>query len=303
MSVGPAWFDERIATGKPIILDGGTGTGLETRGVPMVPKGWSVMAQLEYPEILHRLHTDYIESGAEVIITNTFGAGRHLLEPGGLGSSVEDAHRLATEIALRARADAGKPVVVAGSISHYMADGTDQYWLDHLSDTYQEQVSLLVESGVDVIVLEMMEHPVLAIPAIDAAKAGGLPVWLGVSSRQTTEGLMTSYGGEDIDMRSSFQTMIERTVDAVFVMHTAVPDVTPTIELVNQYWDGPLGVYPESGYYREPNWQFVDIIGPSDLAAHAQEWVELGARMVGGCCGLDTEHLDALKNSLTASVD
>lgn len=298
MAVGPGWLDQKISSGSVVTIDGGTGSGLESRGVPMVNKGWSVMAQLEYPDILRRLHLDYIEAGAEVIITSTFGAGRHLLEPGGLGDRVEEAHRQAVAIAKEASDNADHPVAIAGSISSYMADSTDEGWLDRLSQTYQEQVTLLVDAGVDLIALEMMEHPRLATPAVEAAVASGVPVWLGISSRMTPDGLMTSYNPETVTMRETLQALITQPVDAVMVMHTLVPDVQPTLDLVAEYWDGPTGVYPESGYYVEPHWQFVDIIEPQDLVNAARGWVDHGAQLIGGCCGLDSEHIAALNSGL-----
>jgi S-methylmethionine-dependent homocysteine/selenocysteine methylase len=302
MTVGPGWLDRKISTGSVVIIDGGTGSGLEARGVPMVDKGWSVMAQLKYPDILRQLHNDYINAGAEVIITNTFGAGRHLLEPGGLGDHVEAAHRKAVAIAQQARDNAPHPVAIAGSISSYMADAADDAWLARLSDTYEEQVSLLVDAGVDLIALEMMEHPRLSVPAVRAAVASGLPVWLGISSDMTADGLMTSFGPERVTMRETLEAMISEDVDAVMVMHTSISDVQPTLDLVREYWKGPTGVYPESGYYIEPHWQFVDIIEPEALVAAASGWVEDGAQLIGGCCGLDSQHIAALKSDLPDSV-
>jgi len=302
MAVGLGWLDQKIRSGSVVTIDGGTGSGLESRGVPMVDKGWSVMAQLEYPDILRRLHDDYIDAGAEVIITNTFGAGRHLLEPGGLGDRVEEAHRKAVAIAQQARDGAPHPVAIAGSISTYMADAADEVWLARLSETYEEQVSILVDAGVDLIALEMMEHPRLAVPAVQAAVASGLPVWLGISSDMTPDGLMTSFGPERVTMRETLEAMISEDVDAVMVMHTSINDVQPTLNLVSEYWDGPTGVYPESGYYIEPHWQFVDIIEPPALVEAAAGWVEYGAQFIGGCCGLDRQHIAALKSELPSSV-
>jgi S-methylmethionine-dependent homocysteine/selenocysteine methylase len=303
MAVGPGWLDQKISSGSVVTIDGGTGSGLESRGVPMVSKGWSVMAQLEYPDILRQLHRDYIGAGAEVIITNTFGAGRHLLEPGGLGNRVKDAHRKAVAIAQQARDEADHPVAIAGSISSYMADSTDDIWLARLSDTYEEQVALLVDAGVDLIALEMMEHPRLAAPAVEAAVASDVPVWLGISSQTTPEGLMTSFGPESVTMSETLETLITQPVDAVMVMHTLVPDVQPTLDLVAEYWDGPTGVYPESGYFVEPHWQFVDIIGTEDLVDAARGWVDHGAQLIGGCCGLDSEHISALHSGLPDSLN
>ena len=114
MSLGADWLNNRIGASEVVVIDGATGNELEARGVPMVEKSWAVMAQLQYPDILRQLHVDYINAGAAAIIANTFAAGRHLLELGGLGNRVADAHRLAVEITLQARDEAGQPVVVPG---------------------------------------------------------------------------------------------------------------------------------------------------------------------------------------------
>jgi homocysteine S-methyltransferase len=91
-------------------------------------------------------------------------------------------------------------------------------------------------------------------------------------------------------------------VGLVFVMHTQVPDVAETLALVREYWDGPVGAYPESGYFIEPHWQFVDIIQPKDLVEAAQEWVAQGAQVLGGCCGLGVSHIEALKTGFAPAA-
>jgi len=83
-------------------------------------------------------------------------------------------------------------------------------------------------------------------------------------------------------------------VGMVAVMHTAVPDVEPALDIVKQTWSGPLGVYPESGYFVEPHWQFVDIIDPMALCDAAETWVDGKVQILGGCCGLGVEHIRAL---------
>jgi methionine synthase I (cobalamin-dependent) len=82
------------------------------------------------------------------------------------------------------------------------------------------------------------------------------------------------------------------------IMHTPIADVDEALSIVKQYWDGAIGIYPESGYFTMPNWQFVDVIEPDDLAELAQTWIGKGVRMVGGCCGLGPEHIAALRQAL-----
>jgi methionine synthase I (cobalamin-dependent) len=81
-------------------------------------------------------------------------------------------------------------------------------------------------------------------------------------------------------------------------MHTPVPDVDEAMEIVKRYWQGPIGIYPESGYFTMPNWQFVDVIEADELVKAAQLWLDHGVRMVGGCCGLGPEHIAALRLAL-----
>ena len=64
-------------------------------------------------------------------------------------------------------------------------------------------------------------------------------------------------------------------------------------------WSGPLGVYPESGYFKMPNWQFVDIIEPDELVTRARVWADNGEQILGGCCGLGVPHIEALKSAFT----
>ena len=82
--------------------------------------------------------------------------------------------------------------------------------------------------------------------------------------------------------------------DIVNVMHCDIGVTPEALEMVKARWKGPLGVYPESGYFAMPNWNFVDVISPADLVREAKTWVESDVRMIGGCCGLGPDHIRAL---------
>jgi homocysteine S-methyltransferase len=82
------------------------------------------------------------------------------------------------------------------------------------------------------------------------------------------------------------------------IMHTPVTDIDEALNIVKRYWNGAVGIYPESGYFTMPNWQFIDVIEPDDLVKLAQAWIDDGVRMVGGCCGLGPEHIAALHQAL-----
>ena len=111
---------KRLDTGHVVILDGGTGTELQRRGVPMDPAAWCGPATLGNDKLLSEIHGDYIKVGAEVITANTYASSRLMLKPAGYVDRVEEINRRAVEAALRARAltPASHTVVVAGSLSH-----------------------------------------------------------------------------------------------------------------------------------------------------------------------------------------
>src|ERR1700753_1412646 len=115
MGVAEAVF-ERIADGELVIVDGGTGTQLQAEGVPMDDVVWSARANLDQPDVVQRVHEEYITAGAYVIIATTYASSRAALEPAGLGSRVAEANRSAVRAALRAReAAATAPVAGGGS--------------------------------------------------------------------------------------------------------------------------------------------------------------------------------------------
>ena len=112
-----AW-QETLDGGDILLIDGGMGTELERRGVPMDEVAWSGAAVLAHPDTVRETHEDYILAGAKVIITNTFGSSRQMLEPAGYGNEVEAVHRGAVELARQARDNVGEQAVaVGGSIS------------------------------------------------------------------------------------------------------------------------------------------------------------------------------------------
>ncbi len=301
-AAGPLWLDERIRRGDVILIDGATGTELERRGVPMHGQVWCAEATLTHPQVLRAVHEDYIRAGAEVIIANTFASARHTLEPAGLGESVAAANRDAMEIARNARdAAADGPVCIAGSISDFTARELDPAWLEpeRLEQTFTEQAELLAEAGAELIALEMMQKPEIALPAVKAALATGLPVWIGVSCRlQRESGRMTLYNYPDRDLSELLETVSDLGAGAFTVMHSKVDDTEAGLRAVREHWSGPMGAYPNAGHFEMPNWQFVDITPPDVLLERALEWVDLGAQLIGGCCGLGVEHVAALKIGL-----
>ncbi len=302
---GPAWLDERIAGGEVVLIDGATGTELEARGVPMHATAWSGTAVLDYGEVLREVHEDFIRAGAEVIITNTFAAARHVLEPAGHGDRVAVVNRKAVEIAQAARDRAANgPVAIAGSMSNSFLRTAGSDWLrpETLAATFREQAEVLAEAGVDLIALEMMRSPELARPAIEAAVTTGLPVWVGASCRRSGDGGLVTFDEPARDFAAELSRLTGLGAGLIAVMHSEVADTGPGLDAVRAHWSGPLGAYPNSGHFVMPNWQFVDIISPDNLVAEAKRWVAQGVQVIGGCCGIGPDHIRRLKDELPARL-
>jgi S-methylmethionine-dependent homocysteine/selenocysteine methylase len=292
----------RLDQDKVIILDGATGTELQRRGVPMHGFAWSAVALDTHPEMVRAVHEDYIRSGADVIITNSFSTARHVLKPAGLGDHVRALNQRAVRLAREARenAAADRPVAIAGSISSFRAGVTSA---EQLEASYREQAELLAEAGVDLIALEMMYSAEHLAPAIRATLRTGLPIWIGFSCQVTGNGTVQLLDGSLLanGLRQSLTLLgpLSPGRAAVTVMHTLTEDIASALEIVRQHWSGPTGVYAHSGEWIDPNWQFIDMISPEDYLTAAQRWIELGTQIIGGCCGIGPEHIRLLKERLS----
>jgi S-methylmethionine-dependent homocysteine/selenocysteine methylase len=292
----------RLDRGEVIILDGATGTELQRRGVPMHGFAWSAAALDTHPEMVRAVHEDYIRAGADVIIANTYSTAPHVLEPAGLGDRVRALNQSAVDLAKAARehAAAGRPVAVAGSISSFRVRVTPA---DQLEGSYREQAQVLAEAGVDLIVLEMMGSPEQAAPAIRAAVATGLPIWLGVSCLLGDDGVVRFFDGGPFSTGLTEDLALLADVlagdVAVLVMHTLPEHTAPALEIVRQQWSGPTGAYAHSGTWVDPEWRFDHQISPEDYLGAAQQWVDMGVRIVGGCCAIGPEYIRLLTERLS----
>ena len=298
-----SWITQRLSgDGLPIIIDGGMGTELEKSGVPMDGNVWSARAMLSHPEMVRGVHERYIQAGAEAIITNTFSCARHMLEPGGLGREVRNINLKAVELACEARNTAAKsPVALVGSICEWAHDEHPTWNSPEVvGRAAAEQAEILAEAGVDILAVEMCERVELSDAVTEAVMSIGLPVWLGVSARRhRDQNHLSAFGYPERDFEELVRAISKFSVDLINVMHTPVSDVPGAIEVVRNYWKGPVGVYPESGEFMMPNWDFVDVIEPSVLAENAVTWAEDGIRLIGGCCGLGPAHIRACRDALT----
>jgi homocysteine S-methyltransferase len=299
-----AELKQHLDAGGIVVLDGGTGTELQKRGADMDPAAWCGPATLANEKLLVEIHGDYIRAGADVITANTYASSRLMLAPAGYGDRVGEINGRAVEAALAAReaAPAGRNVLVAGSLSHMVpvAGGTnkvDRAMLPsdgEIRDAFGELAGIHKAAGVDLIMLEMMYNPGRTKMALEAALATGLPVWFGLSARRAADGRVLAYEqSRDMAVDDIARLIPASGVDVAGCMHTGSEITGEALEAVRRHFTGPLMAYPDSGYFEMPDWRFVDIITPARLEEFYRDWIATGVRVIGGCCGLTVEHIEA----------
>jgi homocysteine S-methyltransferase len=287
------------------LLDGGTGTELQKRGIAMSTQAWCGPAALENSAALEQVHRDYIAAGADIVTANTYASSRHLLALDGFGDAFEQINRTAVAAARQARDASGRQdILVAGSLSHRGAiapgtarpDGSSGLTLDAMYDDFTELALLLRDEGCDLILLEMMYDPVRMPAAFAAAAQSGLPVWAGFSARRGRHGEVLGFDpGHDVGLEQVVSILQDWEVQAAGLMHTPSDLISEGLQIVRAVFDGPLLAYPDSGYFKSPNWAFENVIRPEELRRFAEDWIAQGVQVLGGCCGLGPEHIAALQ--------
>ena len=295
----------RLAAGETILMDGGMGSEFETRGLAS-PTTWSGGPMLTHPELVREIHQEYIEAGAEIIITNTFATGRDLLEEGGLKHKVAEANKLGIEAAVQARRNTGTEdsVVIAASVSTMApkehAEVPVPY--ERALETYREQLRELAKGGADVVVGEMLVRISDTLAVIESAAELGLPVWVGLSVVRDGDGLYLGIQGRhgNETLQDAMDAIRDKDIAAVFIMHTPVDDTGPGLEIVKKNWSGTFGAYAHFPGH-EGSTPEVNALDPQQYLEFAKGWSEQGARIIGGCCGTRPDHIRALREWLSGS--
>ena len=285
---------DRICRGERILLDGATGTECERRGVPQVVNTWNSGAALSHPEIVRAIHEEYIECGAEIIITNTFSSSRHCLRSAGIEDRFEAVTNAAVRLANEARSASGQSgLLVAGGITHWIWT-KDIPSIKELETNTRDQAVLMASGGCDLIMLEMLSHIDRLLACVDGAKSSGLPVWAGVSAKPIN-GRMCLLGGEPLE--DALTALKGKDVPLVSIMHTEVDHIDACLDILKTHWQGAVGIYAHVCQFSEDNGTaiFDNMISPSDYAQVSKRWMDQGVQLIGGCCGVRKEHICKLR--------
>ncbi|HJP88723.1 MAG TPA: homocysteine S-methyltransferase family protein [Candidatus Limnocylindrales bacterium] len=290
-------WNDLITAGGPIVADGAMGTMLMANGLEFgdPPELWN----LEHPEIIRRVQRAYLSSGAQVLLTNTFGGSRLRLELHGRADRVEQLNRTAAVLA-RVEVDAADhPAIVAGDIGpsgQIMQAIGGTLTPEEARDVFAQQASALAGAGADVIWIETMSDLSEIVSAIRGAQdaAPKLPIiatmsfdtrghtMMGVSPERAAEALLdagaAAVGGNCGNGPEELVPVIEK-------MRAAFPDAILVAK-------GNVGVPQLVGMAVEyPT-------TPDTMADFARKFRDAGANVVGACCGSTPPHLQAMAEAL-----
>jgi len=314
----PNSFLQRLAIGRPLLLDGATGTELQRRGVNTGLPLWSARALIEAPSVLQAVHTDYINAGTDIITTNTFRTQRRTLERAGIGSRARELTQLAVQIARDAARSVDRKIFVAGSMSPLedcyapeLVPPDGALWIEHA-----EIARDLAQAGCDVLLVETMNTVREAVIAARCAKATGLPVCVsfvvGPNGQPPDKVNLArvEFGDRHAPLEPAQGLLLlsgESLDDAV----TALRSINPAVILINcvplavidrafaelrAAHSGPIGLYANVGHADDQvGWTLTDDVLPGAYGRHAQQWMQQGAAIIGGCCGTTPDHIAVLK--------
>ncbi|MEK6571314.1 MAG: bifunctional homocysteine S-methyltransferase/methylenetetrahydrofolate reductase [Bacteroidota bacterium] len=281
-------FRERLKEG-PIVCDGAMGTVLDLYDYPERPHE---IQNLKNPNIVERIHREYIEAGAEIIETHTFSANRFRLKEFHLEDKLREINVRGVEIARRA---AGDSVYVAGAVGPIgkLLEPIGKVKRADVRQAFKEQISALLEAGVDLLILETFVDLRELDEAIAAAKAlTDLPIVAQKAFPEDGAILASNFPLEVVDH------IIQQGVDVVGANCTVGPQRMFSI-IRSMYKDGVvLSAQPAAGIPTLLDGRSIYHTSPEYLATYAKQLVEAGVTLIGACCGSTPAHLKAIAQAV-----
>jgi S-methylmethionine-dependent homocysteine/selenocysteine methylase len=303
-------INEKLSSGRLILLDGGIGTEVMRRGVR-----WRQHGIEDAPDVIRDIHVDYLEAGVDVLTTHTFNLTKRnfinffrdaehmaLIGPAGLPTKAKELCHTAVSLAKEALTQTGKAetVPLAGSIApvmHLFRPDLSPSQDDCLTH-HSECVEILSDCGVDFIFFESMNNTREAQAALQAAAEFDLPVWM--SFVPGMDGNLLN--GEPLLDAAN----LARSQGAKAVLVSAASLSMITKSLPNIINGSPCGAKAIVGRYSPPSWKpdfypnFVDTdkVSPEKYAQEVNSWLDQGAQIVGGSSGTTPKHIRALRGMI-----
>ena len=288
----PGNFTERIKT-APILCDGATGTLLYAKGI-FINRCYDEL-NVSQPDLIRGLHHEYLQSGAEVIETNTFGANSFRLERHGLADKVKDINvagaRLAKEAAKSFDA------WVAGSVGPLgiRIEPLGKTSFQEARDAFRQQIAALIDGGVDLLILETFGYLEELHQAYQAARE--LDPSIPVIAQVTVDEDATCLDGSTPEV---FGPRIQEWGADVVGCNCSVGPVAmlEAMERLRAATTAPISAQPNAGIPRSVEGRNIYLCSPEYMASYARKFVTAGVKLVGGCCGTTPDHIREMKSAL-----
>jgi 5-methyltetrahydrofolate--homocysteine methyltransferase len=278
---------DQIKNGKVLVSDGAWGTFLQQKGLKVgeCPEEWNIT----HPDEVFDIAKSYIEAGADMIETNSFGSTKFKLEKYGLGDKVFELNKAAAEISRKAAGDK----FVLGSVGPtgkilMMGDVTE----DELYEAFKDQVKGLEAGGVDAIMIETMTDLDEARLAIQAAKKNtGCEVFCTMTFDKTVNGEFRSMMG--ISPADMVNTLINAGADLIGAnCGNGIADMIGIVEEIRKAnSEIPVLVHANAGMPHYHDGQTIFPETPDEMAVLVPKIIAAGANIIGGCCGTTPGHI------------
>ncbi len=281
----------KLAQGEIIIGDGAFGTMLQAAGLPAgaMPEAWNV----DNPDAVRAVHAQYIAAGADYITTNTFGGSAPRLQDGGLGGRVAEINRLGASLAVEVAAGRAW---VAGSIgpTGQLMEPYGPLSAARAAEIFAEQVQALAEGGVDLFVIETHHDADEACAAVRMARQyTDLPIFCTFAFNKRGRTMM---GLRPADAARRVEEAGGTVVGAN--CGDGPEAVAAALAAFDEASSLPLLAKANAGIPQVSGEATVWDVTPEQMAEHARHFVELGATVIGGCCGTGPAHIAAIAAAL-----
>jgi homocysteine S-methyltransferase len=287
-----SWLEERR---QPLLGDGAMGTLLNARGVGF-DQCFDAL-NLTNPALVGEIHRAYIEAGAQIIQTNTFGANRYKLAAHGLEAKVAEINRAGVELARRVALASFKEVLIAGDVGplgvRLAPFGRVQP--EQARQVFAEQISALAQAGADLLIIETFSDLQEILEAIAAARqVCDLPI---VASMTFTRDDLTLLGDSPTKVA---QTLARAGVELIGINCSGGPaQIWRILRQMRQAApQARFSVMPNAGWPEQVGGRIMYPANPEYFGEYALAFCEAGATLVGGCCGTTPQHIAAMRAAL-----
>jgi methionine synthase / methylenetetrahydrofolate reductase(NADPH) len=278
---------------SPVLCDGAMGTLLYSKGV-FINRCYDEL-NLSQPDLIRAIHHEYLQAGAEIVETNTFGANAFRLARHSIADKVRDINRAGARLAKEAAKSFD--VWVAGSVGPLgtRIEPLGKTSFEEARQAFREQIAALAEGGVDLLMMETFGYLEELHQAMLAAKDIGTKLPLVVQVTIDEEG--NCLDGSDPE---TFAPRLEEWGADVIGCNCSVGPVAmlDALERVRAATSLPLIAQPNAGIPRAVEGRNIYLCSPEYMASYARKFVAAGARIVGGCCGTTPEHIRVMKAGL-----